>query len=567
MRDDNIKIIGNKKNSSDSFILPYSIKYYKDSLYFVDRLAHALYKYDTFGNGKIIVREGKNKGQLSFPYDLIIDDDKIFVADSGNYRIQVFDLNGNYLYHFSGYGTDDDKFNDGGIFNGDGRSGNPQNIFFDTKGYINAIDIIESKIKVFDKSGNYIKSYKLDGVKGYGTAVVNSRNNLFITDTENNSLSCYDENRKLKWKVGNEGSGNSEFLIPWRVVYKNDVLYVSDIYNHRIQIFSNEGSYLGQFGQLGTKKNEVNYIFGFDFDEKGNIYLTDTWNHRVKIYTSDFDCSKIICNFDNDIFLRPSAVKLSKDESKFYIADYLNHSIVVCDIEGKVEKRIGNLGSGVGEFKYPNDVYVSEDGLLYVSDSKNFRVQVFSEDGEYVNSINSDENLNFIPSGIAVYKNKIYIADIKNSMIHEFSRDNLRYLRTILGKGCEIGEVLSENKTHFIRLNIYDDKLIIADTSNDRIQIFDLKTEKIIETITGISNPVRAEIISDDKILYVNRENHTIALKNRNSDKIDIIQSGIGNEDGKLLAPWDCTYSTRNNLLIIADSLNNRVKLLKNIKL
>ncbi len=558
-----INIIGNKIRDENTFIIPYSLRVYKDNFFVVDRLSQKLYKYDLDGqNGKIIVNSGSERGQLCFPYDILIRDDMLYVADGGNYRIQAFDLSGKYLFEFGGFGSKENEFGNGNIFNGDGRSSNPQSLFLDNDGNINAIDIFLNCIKVFSPSGEYIKNYEFHDMGSYGTCTIDESGFYYISDVKNHMLKCFDKELSLKWQIGGLGNEAGKFNCLWKVLIYNNLIYVGDIYNHRIQIFNKKGEYISQFGKNGSGDYEFDYIFGFDFGVDGKMYLTDTWNHRIKIYDRDFTCLKIFGHIQEDIVLRPSAVRFSNDEETFFVADYLNHNIAQFDKNGKLVKRIGKLGNKNGEFKYPNDIFISEDNILFVSDSKNGRIQIFDYAGNFKGKFPSEEDcINIIPSGVAVYENEIYVADILNSRIYEFDKCSLRYKGTISEKGNEFGNVNSLYKTEFIRLDVYNNYLIIADASNNRIQIYDMNIKKFIrECSNNYYIPVRARIIHEDKMLVVNRKIHNVQI-DYNSGKKEVIGTGLGNSESQMIAPWDADYSIKNNLLVILDSLNNRIKL------
>jgi hypothetical protein len=58
-----------------------------------------------YGNAKsplfMFGREGKEPGEFRYPRNILIDDEqKIYVVDRGNSRIQVFTTAGSYLYQF-----------------------------------------------------------------------------------------------------------------------------------------------------------------------------------------------------------------------------------------------------------------------------------------------------------------------------------------------------------------------------------------------------------------------------------------------------------------------------------
>ena len=84
----------------------------------------------------------------------------------------------------------------------------------------------------------------------------------------------------------------------------------------------------------------------------------------------------------------------------------------------------GSNGSGDGEFKSPLDVDVDSSGNVYVTDSGNYRIQVFDHNGNYKDEWGSQGSSNgkfFSPQGIAVDSNdNIHVTDVGNYRVQVF---------------------------------------------------------------------------------------------------------------------------------------------------
>ncbi|MGH3056227.1 MAG: 6-bladed beta-propeller, partial [Gaiellaceae bacterium] len=59
-------------------------------------------------------------------------------------------------------------------------------------------------------------------------------------------------------------------------------VYVVDYGNHRIEIFSNDGVYLGQFGGMGRGPGQFLGPIGIAIDANGFIYVADANNNRIQ---------------------------------------------------------------------------------------------------------------------------------------------------------------------------------------------------------------------------------------------------------------------------------------------
>jgi DNA-binding beta-propeller fold protein YncE len=92
------------------------------------------------------------------------------------------------------------------------------------------------------------------------------------------------------------------------------------------------------------------------------------------------------------------------------------HRLVITQIDG-TQSIVGRVGSGVGELNYPMRV-ATNDGLAYVVECGNHRVQVFDADGNSVGMLGQDE-LSY-PKGIAIAGDQAFVADARNKRVVVF---------------------------------------------------------------------------------------------------------------------------------------------------
>jgi DNA-binding beta-propeller fold protein YncE len=166
-----------------------------------------------------------------------------------------------------------------------------------------------------------------------------------------------------------------------------------------------------------------------------------------------------------------------------YVADSKNHCILVYDSEtGLLITRIGKRGGGQGEFNFPTNVALSSDGRIYVSDTMNFRVQIFSPNYEFLDMFGKQgarwgqfSKL----KGIALDDHdNVYVVDSDFCNIQVFDQKK-RLLLFFGGYGQAPGGMWLPSGLHRDRNN----HLYVADQNNQRIQIFTLVN----------TNPVEAE--------------------------------------------------------------------------
>jgi tripartite motif-containing protein 2/3/tripartite motif-containing protein 71 len=86
-------------------------------------------------------------------------------------------------------------------------------------------------------------------------------------------------------------------------------------------------------------------------------------------------------------FRLPDYIALSPDQKELFIVDRWNNRIQVTDLDGKFKRQFGKKGSGPGEFLDPKQLAFDPDGNLWVADSDNHRLQVFTRDGAFLKVI------------------------------------------------------------------------------------------------------------------------------------------------------------------------------------
>ena len=129
--------------------------------------------------------------------------------------------------------------------------------------------------------------------------------------------------------------------------------FVVDVYGAGL-----EGSGVGQFRSPSS----------IACDSTGQVYVADTGNHRIQVFSAE---GEYLRNF---YVVGPHGIAVDSDDKVYVSADGQNH-ISVYTSGGRFVRSFGRMGAGPGEFDSPRGV--DENGVLYVCDYNNCRVQVF----------------------------------------------------------------------------------------------------------------------------------------------------------------------------------------------
>jgi len=114
-------------------------------------------------------------------------------------------------------------------------------------------------------------------------------------------------------------------------------------------------------------------------------------------------------------------------DNRLYIVDSLNSRIEVFSKDGEFIECWGEYGDEEGQFNKPWGITIDTQGYVYVADWGNSRVQKVTADGEFVLSLGSNDDFTLAldhPSGVAVDSDgDIYVADWGNRRVQIYEHD------------------------------------------------------------------------------------------------------------------------------------------------
>ena len=257
--------------------------------------------------------------------------------------------------------------------------------------------------------------------KGPWGVAVNARDEIAVSDCFNHRVQVFNNDGKCLRSFGGQGSKPGEFKFSTGVAFhKNGNIFVADYHNHRIQIFSGEGKYVGMLGGYGNLDSQLYNPCGLSVDSDGNIIVADTGNKLIKIFSPD---GKLLTKIGGQgSFTYP--IHCVQSDRYLIVSEHKEHCIKVLDRNGNFQYKFGKQGGGDGEFNYPYCISVNKSGHLMVCDSGNCRIQVFELDGKLIGKFGTmGSNLGelYSPCSVAVLSNgRIVLCDRNNHRLQLF---------------------------------------------------------------------------------------------------------------------------------------------------
>lgn len=199
-----------------------------------------------------------------------------------------------------------------------------------------------------------------------------------------------------------------------------------------------------------------------------SLYVTDAQRHEV-VELDRWGAFRR--RFGSDALTRPVGIVHVTQRNQLYVVDGGQHSIAVFDLLGHLVTRIGQNGTGPGQFNYPSYICADGTGRLLVADTGNFRVQLLDLDGRCLRVIGrkGDGAGDFsLPKGVAFdSEGHLYIVDSHFENIQIFDEQG-RLLLAFGEEGGGDGEFSLPAGLAIDR----DDRIWVADSANRRVQVF-----------------------------------------------------------------------------------------------
>lgn len=217
--------------------------------------------------------KGSENGKFNNPQAIAISKGKVlYVVDTGNHRIQLFDLSGEFIKSIGGFGFNDDQF--------DG----PRDIWVDSIIDIYVADYNNRRVQRYDRNMNFLNSfYSNEGEEveyqfaEVSSCVVTSQNDFFILDHDEYKVIKFKRDGSAERSFGRFESGHNELQYPEQMeLWGADKLLVSDSGRKSLFVYDLFGTFIRKIGS-----NVFEHPQGIEVDNQKNIYVADPLAKKV----------------------------------------------------------------------------------------------------------------------------------------------------------------------------------------------------------------------------------------------------------------------------------------------
>ena len=423
--------------------------------------------------------KGSGPGQFRYPRGLAANATEVLVADDDNHRIEKFDPSGAFQAAVGTQGT------------GPGQFAFPYGVALDAAGNAYVADDLGHRVVKLNPDLSFAGAWGGYGTKpgqlAFPRAIASDpAGDNYVANTANDRVEVYGPEGRFLHTIGASARGLGTLTGPRGLALDpSGGLLVSDTVGSRVELFAPvTDAFAGQWVTAGGHSSSFSKPTGIGIDPRGSVYVADQGNERIVrlwgdgTYLSEIGGPNAIGGAQ---FNGIAAVAVAPVSGRVYAADAGHNRVLVYGPEGKLLARwgasggSGAAGSAPGAFNHPSGVAVASvapgEEVIYVADKGNDRVVKLDADGDVLRSWGGrggGEGRFHAPAGVAVDgAGDVYVLDGENNRVQEFGPEG-RFLAKWGFRGTGLGDF---SQPSAIAVDCAG-SVYVADTNNNRVERF-----------------------------------------------------------------------------------------------
>ena len=400
---------------------------------------------------------------------------------------------------------------------------------------------------------------------------IDTRGNIFVGDGENGHILIFNEKGRFLRHFGPSDESETRLSEPTGIAFDRfGRLFVADR-KGPVFMYTNQGIYLGKLSNFGKPVD-------IGIDRLGNIYVLDAEDVGIHVFDSNLILLNTVKPGSEPLFTlsRPGRIFVEGDGT-LYVTDteqchvFILGSAVTPDAAPLYYTQLGVKGQGRGEFRSPGAVLIDKTGTLYVADTKNHNIQLFSLVGlSEIKSSLAIPAVQILPQGVEWigdfdhsnapnsrglnsftldYEGNVYCVDAEFHSISVYTWAG-SFAMNFGGEGTDsgrlkkpMGAVWSDNKV-----------LHVVDTGNNRIQqwsdsgVFQRQFGKKGKGPLEFNEPYSVTMDTEGNFYVADRNNSRIQVLDPEGDFLRTIS---GDADAPLRKPINVAVGSKGNMYVI----------------
>ncbi|MHA2295586.1 MAG: hypothetical protein ACXAEU_22530 [Candidatus Hodarchaeales archaeon] len=338
-------------------------------------------------------------------------------------------------------------------------TGSGQDVVIDGSGNVYKTNMADG-VDIYDSNGNYITTWTGGGVFSDTNGLVfDSQWNLYVMDGVNDQVIKLDHQGNFVLAWGSEGEGDGQFLMANRIACDSyDNVYVADNgpSPDRIQKFDSNGTFIRSWN---LPYGSVGYSLGLAIDSRDYVYVAGEY---ILKYDVDGNLIKVWGTplTGDGRLSAPHGLAIDSSDA-LYVTELLTPRVQKFDSDGVFITEFGSDG-GQGQLNWPLGITIADNGLVYVIDADNGRIQIYTPSFSHSDHYDfletwdtgSGQDVKVGPDGFIYLSTgpKIKIYDINGNFITEWTGGG------VFSDACGI---IFDSQGNFYLVDDYPNKQIV----------------------------------------------------------------------------------------------------------
>ena len=219
-----------------------------------------------------------------------------------------------------------------------------------------------------------VKEIKMPQLPSPARAQINSKGEIFVLDGKKLRIIRLTPEGVFKGYLDPMGLPSPATFVPRSfTVDEKDNIYILDIFSQRVLVLDPEGKYQRHI----QFPKEYGFFSDITVDFKGSVFLVDSINAVVFSATKD---SVKFFSFTENLkqYMRFPTVITTDERGRIYLVDRNGSKIIILGQDGSFIGRLSGQGWKEGRLYHPSDMCINSNGDVFIADTSNNRVQVFT---------------------------------------------------------------------------------------------------------------------------------------------------------------------------------------------
>ncbi|MHA2424110.1 MAG: 6-bladed beta-propeller [Candidatus Thorarchaeota archaeon] len=296
---------------------------------------------------------GSDPGEFQSPWGLAIHPDGgIVVLDSSTYRLQRFGVQEYELLE---------------VFNSHEDQSGAYDIAFDSEGNFYVTDDTTPNVFKFSPEGVWLANWTIPG-SGFPVAQgveINDNDTVYIYDSMNSKIYVYDTEGNLDFSFGSLGANPGELRGIMDIAVDDYQIYITEFVNNRVSVFDYAGAFRYTIGSPGAARGEFNGPYGIEIGPDDLLYVSEQFNGRIQRFFKNGTSLDIWVASVYDRYMA------FDDEGYLYTSGMLPDAIKKYTPNGVL---VDVLDYEIGNPEVEKQGFISSEGIVWRSENQSFFV-------------------------------------------------------------------------------------------------------------------------------------------------------------------------------------------------